>query len=671
MKKLYFIFLLGEYILLSIIFTSSLYEVYGLNHIGDTKLFGYKIENATSEILGNVYDYLDKSDAYIQIIKMPLSKDDVDAIKYEIYHTEPSRIHKFQGLSNTQYSYYMLSKEDFMDSTGVFYTNLSSKQIQKMADKLSIKIDNYELNSYTSIKTILYANGIDILVLLFMSYIVMLIYVVSGSKENAVKYLLGYSRINIVLSRVRETFLIELIYTAFIVFVKIIQYGLAMKLSLFYVMFLLGFLLLISCINIGMLFMTCMGLRKINVNSALKNQRYSHRLDNIIQIGKITMFLLVTVAISTDVSYYYKVYNLKKQIDNYRELNNFYSSYGFNSDEYEKISNDNKLYLKTAKQVKRMYRENINQAYIMQDCVLSPLDEGMNYEEFYGMSIEELFKSYKSNYIIVNEKYLEKYIDCKIESGKIDNSKYTLIVPLMYKTEEKELKNYYKLVLEDKMSADNYYGDETSMTIKEDDINVVYVDDNYSVELLSDYQYKSAMDIEIKHPVIIIDTGNFASVMYMDMLSNCQLAYNEIDKSEFSSMLIKYGLEKLFSARTMLAPFMEEINSYQFVLQQSELFVALFVLTLLFLIFISNHVHIYVYAKKFGIKYQLGFSDLRSLRTDIIVNGIMIVFSLVLKMFNLNIYGYLIFVFLDLMILYVLYRINIVNNLYKILNGGF
>ena len=133
------------------------------------------------------------------------------------------------------------------------------------------------------------------------------------------------------------------------------------------------------------------------------------------------------------------------------------------------------------------------------------------------------------------------------------------------------------------------------------------------------------------------------------MLSNCQLAYKETNKGDFSAMLEKYGLERLFSARTMLAPFMEEISGYQFVLQQSELFIALFTLTLLFIIYISNHVHVNVHAKDYGVKCQMGYNSFRIL---------------------INIYGYLSFVIIDLVILYVLYRINILQQLYKILNGG-
>ena len=112
MKKLYSFFLFGELILFSIIFSQSLYEVYGLSHIGDTKLAGYKIDKASSEMLENVYDYLIKQEADIQIIKMPLSQKDTDLINYDIYHTNVSSVFHFQGLSDTQYRYFTLSKND-------------------------------------------------------------------------------------------------------------------------------------------------------------------------------------------------------------------------------------------------------------------------------------------------------------------------------------------------------------------------------------------------------------------------------------------------------------------------------------------------------------------------------------------------------------------------------
>jgi hypothetical protein len=388
------------------------------------------------------------------------------------------------------------------------------------------------------------------------------------------------------------------------------------------------------------------------------------------QIGKVVLFLVVSVAISGVIGYHNKISEVKQEIEKYKELDDFYSSYGFNSDEYDKMSNNDVLYLQQAKKVRQMYRDNMDNAYIMQDCVLTALDDGMDEEEFYGTTLENVFSSYERNYIIVNQNYLKEYVSCKIISGNINPDLYTIFVPDMYQKDEKVLREHYKLVLEDKILVDNYYGDKVDVTIAEDDINIVYVDSDYSVKLLSDYQYDSQMDIEIPHPVMILDTGDFASGIYMDMLSNCQMAYKEENKSDFSAMLERYGLEQLFSARTMLAPFMEDISSYQFLLRQSGLFIGLFSITLLFFIYISNHVHMNVHAKDYGVKFQMGYHGLQILKSDIWVTGILLVCSFVLQLVGINIYGYLFFVLVDLMMMYISYRTNIVNQLYQIMNGG-
>lgn len=670
MKKIFSFFLLGELVLLSIIFSKSLYEVYGLSHIGDTKLTGYKLEDASSEKLGHIYDYLQEKGANVQIIKMPISQDS-KKINYDIYHNNISDVFQFVSVSDSHYAYYSLTKEDFIDGTGVFYTDLSLSEIQKIEKILSIKIDNYSSDSYTSVKTILYANGTDLLVLLLVSIVVMMIYVVSRSKENAVKMLMGFSPQRIVLRRVRETVFIELISVILVVIGNSVYYAIIGKISMFYILFLTAFLLIVVCVNIGLMSLMSICLRKKVIVSAIKNQRYSHGLDYFIQVGKIILFVLVSVAISAALQYSAQVSEVEKNIEEYKELNDFYSSYGFNSDEYDKLCNDNALYLQTAQQVKKMYNDNVETAYIMQDCVLTALDEEMDADEFYGMSIDELFDSYEQNYIVVNQKYLEEYIKVNILSGKVDYDKYTLFVPKMYHENENELREYYKLVLEDKLMADNSYGEKDQISVSADDINIVYVKDDYSVKLMSDYQYSSKMDIEIKHPIIIVDKGDFASSIYMDMLSNCQLAYSGKNRSVFATYLQKYDLEKIFSARTMLAPFMEEISSYQFVLQQSRLFVALFILTLLFLIYVSNHIHINVHAKEYGVKYQMGYSGLQILKNDILVTCVLLVFGLLFKLMNMDIYGYLVFVGIDLLVLFVSYQKNIVSHIYQIMNGGF
>ena len=672
MKKIYTFFLLGELILFSIIFSRSVYDIYGLSHIGDTSLNGYKVEKATADVLGKVYDSLMEQNAVIQIIKMPISRENSQVTNYEIYHTNVDSIFHYVSVSDNQYQYLSLEKDDFIDGTGIFYTNIPYGKIQNIGSENGITVTKYETESYISMKSILLANGMDFAVLFVISFGVIFIYVISRNKENAVKILLGYSKWKIVCARIKETLVIELASCGLVLIGHLVYYGTKNKLSIFYVLFLVMFLCLVSCINLVMIFLTCKFVNRTNVVEAIKNKMYSPALDHTLQIVKVVLLVLVAVALSSVVDYQNKLSESKNLLDRYIDLNDFYSSYGFNSDEYEKLMNDDTTYLETAEKVKQMYQQNKDSAYLMQDCVLVQMDEEseITEEEFYGMSREELFESYTANYIVVNENYLRQYISPKIISGTINDTPYNLLVPERYSSQESEIREYYRLVLEDKMLADSYYGKKIEVNIREDEINIVYIQDDYSVQLLSDLQYESGMDIEIKSPIIILDTGNFAATSYMDMLSRCELAFKLKQSDEFSDMLIGYGLDNLFSAKTMLAPFMVEISSYQFMVEQCSLFIALFIITLLFIIYISNDIHINVKSKQYGTKYELGYSNARIICMDILVSAVLGLFAVVFAVIQVNIVGYLIFVGIDLITLWILYRIRIVKQLYKIMNGG-
>ena len=672
MKKIYTFFLLGELILFSIIFSRSVYDIYGLSHIGDTSLNGYKVEKATADVLGKVYDSLMEQNAVIQIIKMPISRENSQVTNYEIYHTNVDSIFHYVSVSDNQYQYLSLEKDDFIDGTGIFYTNIPYGKIQNIGNENGITVTKYETESYISMKSILLANGMDFAVLFVISFGVIFIYVISRNKENAVKILLGYSKWKIVCARIKETLVIELASCGLVLIGHLVYYGTKNKLSIFYVLFLVMFLCLISCINLLMIFLTCKFVNRTNVVEAIKNKMYSPALDHTLQIVKVVLLVLVAVALSSVVDYQNKLSESKNLLDRYIDLNDFYSSYGFNSDEYEKLMNDDTTYLETAEKVKQMYQQNKDSAYLMQDCVLVQMDEEseITEEEFYGMSREELFESYTANYIVVNENYLRQYISPKIISGTINDTPYNLLVPERYSSQESEIREYYRLVLEDKMLADSYYGKKIEVNIREDEINIVYIQDDYSVQLLSDLQYESGMDIEIKSPIIILDTGNFAATSYMDMLSRCELAFKLKQRDEFSDMLIGYGVDNLFSAKTMLAPFMVEISSYQFMVEQCSLFIALFIITLLFIIYISNDIHINVKSKQYGTKYELGYSNARIICMDILVSAVLGLFAVVFAVIQVNIAGYLIFVGIDLITLWILYRIRIVKQLYKIMNGG-
>lgn len=673
MKKIFTLFLLGQFLLFSIIFSRSIYEIYGLTHIGDTSLKGYKIEKYDHDTLNKLYEYLTEEKAKIQVIKMPISKESQNKTTYDIYHTNIGDVFRFAGLSDNQYFYHALKKEDFIDGTGVFYTDMPEERIQEICESAGTSVKAYNVRSFTSMKTILLANGVDLFVLLFITFGVVFIYVISRNKENAVKILLGFSRQRIVFSRMKETMFIQMILICLVVFMNAVYYSIRGRLSAFYIFFLIGFLCIMAVINVLLIFVTSASLKRTNVVAAIKNKIFTPVLDYTVRGIKIVLIILVSIAISGTVKYRQKISETQGQMEKYKELNEFYSSYGFNSDEYDKLNNDDVLYLEASENVKEMYREHSDNAYLMQDCVLTALDEetGMSEDSFYGMSREELFQSYEKNYIVVNDNYLRDYISPKIISGEIGDFPYTLLVPEKYSERENDILEHYKPVLEDKLMADNYFGKKDNIDINKSDIHIVYIEDDTTVSLLSDLQYESVMAIEIPAPIIILDKGNFAASIYMDMLSNCQLAFKLKSRDEYSGMLAQQSLEKLFSARTMMAPFMEEISGYQFMMEQSSLFTALFIITLLFIIYISNHIHIGVKSKQYAVKYGLGYGGIRILYANYVISFVLLFMIFILRMLKLDIRGYFIFVLIDMVMLSCLYRRNVVGQLYKILNGGF
>lgn len=671
MKKLFTIFIFGQLVICSILFNKSIYSIYGVMYIGDTSLNGYRIEDFDSNQVELLYDQLVKEDATLQVIKMPISKE-LDTVDYHIYHSDVENISKFISISNNHYKYDSLTKEEFLDGTGIFYTDLNYEKLQEISHSIGISIVPYEDTSYISFHSILLANTIDFIVLGISTIGVIFIYVISKKKANAIKSLLGYSDSDIIQDRIKEISKIQGISILLISGYHILYYYLQHKCSFRYAVFLIAFLLGIACINLLLMRVTSVGIKRMNLLEAIKNKMFSKKLDYIVQAFKIVLLLMLTIAISNSLIYYQQLKGVESKMKEYEQLNNFFTSYGYNSDEYEKMMNNNTHYLEMADKVKQMYQKYVRDAYVMVDCVLEPenIRSGEPEEDVYGMTKEELFQSYEKNYIICNENYIEDYTSIPKILGEVNSENPTLIVPAQYKQQEKKIRQLYSAILEDKYTIERYYGREISIAIKPSDLNLIYVKNNYSVKLLSDFQYEDSMDITIENPIIIVDTGNFSGIQYMDMLSNCQLAFLLEERTQYSDMLIEAGIEQLFAPHTMLAPFMTKISSYQFIIEQTGVFLILFFLTLLFLLYISNDIHIYVNCKRYAVKYELGYHTINILKQPIITIIMLLIVGIGLSYLGVNPISYILFVIIDFIFLCYCYYKVIVKDLYKILNGG-
>lgn len=132
MKKFLLIFLVGQMLVCSFIYGQSFYDIYFLNNMGVSHYNSYYVEEANGENLGQLYNELLARNISVEIIKEPVSMDGMQ--KYEVYDTKDISVSPLKPLSKEkEIKYLTLGKEDFIDSTGTFKTNASSKQLRDIA----------------------------------------------------------------------------------------------------------------------------------------------------------------------------------------------------------------------------------------------------------------------------------------------------------------------------------------------------------------------------------------------------------------------------------------------------------------------------------------------------------------------------------------------------------
>lgn len=89
-------------------------------------------------------------------------------------------------------------------------------------------------------------------------------------------------------------------------------------------------------------------------------------------------------------------------------------------------------------------------------------------------------------------------------------------------------------------------------------------------------------------------------------------------REDFSSLLSEYDLEQLVTAGTLLTPYLMQLENVTFVLKTLTTFTIVFIVSLLFVLYISNYVDIFVNRKRYAAKEILGFSHFRILKNPYI-----------------------------------------------------
>ena len=136
-------------------------------------------------------------------------------------------------------------------------------------------------------------------------------------------------------------------------------------------------------------------------------------------------------------------------------------------------------------------------------------------------------------------------------------------------------------------------------------------------------------------------------------------------REDFSSLLSEYDLEQLVTAGTLLTPYLMQLENVTFVLKTLTTFTIVFIVSLLFVLYISNYVDIFVNRKRYAVKEILGFSHFRILKNRYIFLGIELIISGVLTVINYYFSCLFAIILIDYIFCELLYKVYISNALYK------
>ncbi|HAQ2296018.1 TPA: hypothetical protein IXI49_002910, partial [Enterococcus faecium] len=108
-------------------------------------LKGYVLEETSPEILDKFYTIFTEeySQNKLELINNKLTSTDKSV--YDLYCYPLNEFVQKQPISNSiLLQYHKLQKEDFLDSVGVFYTDLQANEIREIESQLAVTISVFE-----------------------------------------------------------------------------------------------------------------------------------------------------------------------------------------------------------------------------------------------------------------------------------------------------------------------------------------------------------------------------------------------------------------------------------------------------------------------------------------------------------------------------------------------
>lgn len=663
MKKLLLIFLIGQMLVISFIYGQSIYDIYLLNNMGAEGLTSYYVEEASGSNLESLYDVLMKNGASVEVIKEPITNDNI--LEYDVYDSENISVrHKVPVSKDKRILYKKLNKDEFVDSVGRFNSDIGESEIREIYDKLGINIRKYNQDD-VEYGQVLKNNAVNFIILILLSQFVLFVFTFSRIKINAIKKLNGFSPLRMIMDSFEEFIRMETIAATIVIIIHVIYLCINKSICSAYIIGLLITVLVSTLLTFLQLWVTQFSIRLIDVSSMIKNKMYSNLWCVAMNVIKVVFIVAITISVSLLMTEYKSYRSVLDKVEEYKSLNRFYTSNGYNSDEFDLIFSDNDAIDEISQNMKNLYIDNYSRSMLVDSNITSFATE--NYFEIYNTDFEQLLESYSDNYVVINRNYLEKYLDIVDEGGEkivCSEDTPTILIPEKYKNNE-DVKDFCRDQLKTFMNYDEIYKRISEEEIG--DINFIYIKNDQSITIPDSFLLTN--DEGITNSIVFVDDGYFDGTWYLQEVSNGKLSFDLEDRNEYKSLLEKYSLDKLLSAGTLLTPLLEQIRYYEFIILQSGVFAILFSLTLLMIIYFSNYLEVIVNRKKYALKYLSGYSFCRSLSEPIATEVIIILFGIIMSAVGIFTMPLFLSVLVSTVIMLVMQQNMIVRNVTDIMRG--
>ena len=654
MKKFLKIFIILEILLFAYIFNSSIYNIYEKNNIAADNLSGYVIEETSPETLNQFYSIFTENypNNKIELINNTLTSTDNSV--YDLYCYPLDKFEQKQPVSQTiEFKYHELTKEDFLDSVGIFYTDLSDDEIDQLATQLSTPIIEYEDTSIPY-SMILELNLFNFIILFIVILIIYGIYTSYSLKKIGIKKSMGFSTLRILKEQIISVVKYYSIVCLALLAVLNLYYAFTNRFDFSYLIMGIFFFGIVLVVNVLCLLLTSVLIKFVRLEAMIKNKTLNKSTNVIVQVIKVAFSVVIAITIISLLEQSGEFTKSQQAVLNYKYLDGYYTANGFNSAEHDYALENPERFEEYSNSMLELYNNHHSLLcdYAGSSESQSPFGDSRPY--------------YVRQTIIANENYIKEFSNIQINGTPLDENVFstpTVLIPDMYKNDESLIKEHLTGEYDLLLNYNQNYGIQEETRANE--FNIVYIDDSSTIKVNTEKGFS-----DITGGIIIVDTGDFGGLYYLDALNNRSLFFSVESREEFSALLTKYDLAQLVVAGTLLTPYLTQLESLTFVLKTLTMFAIVFVVSLVFILYISNYVDVFVNRKRYALKEIMGFSHFKILKSRYIVWAIEIIASVFLTAINSYFACFFAIMLLDYLFCELLYRTYIKKALYEIEKGA-